>query len=370
MKKQKIYLAGLIIAGIAIILFFMGKPEPTYTLGVISNFEGKNTQSAVNALKSVKLAFAEFKQEHPSSFNLQILPVDDSWDPAKIGKAYDILKVQSDFILFLTSSTAFLAIFDEVVSHTDMLHLLAGSINSSISDRDDNVIRNGIDDRLEQKNIAAFLEARNAGEILVIQDSKKNLQYNGVAFKRFSEYYDHGVVHTTFSPSEMDFRVPLETFSQGNFRYVYLIAGGCPREEGIIIQHLRNIDSTVQIMTTPWSKGEIFMEAMGRSRENVIIPTYVRLSNRQYLKFMNSYSARYGSSPGEAIESLLCYDMARILFKAVHRCRSAKGDLLKKEILSGSYDGTTGRIKFNQYGDLVGKLHFFRIVGGHREYLE
>ncbi|MCP4119416.1 MAG: hypothetical protein GY737_29260 [Desulfobacteraceae bacterium] len=316
MKKHKLFLAGFIIAGISITLFFMGKPEPTYTLGVISNFEGKNTQSAVDALSAVKLAFEEFKLEHPSSFNLRILPVNDSWDPAKIGNAYDILKDESDFILFLTSSTAFLAVFDEVVSHPGMLHLLAGSINSTISGRDDNVIRNSIDDRQEQQNIAAFLEARNAGKILVIQDNEKNLAYNGVAFKRFSEYYEHGVAHTTFSPAVMDLRLPLETFSRGNFRYVYIIAGGCPREEGIIIQHLRNIDPAVQVITTPWSKGDAFMEAMGRSRENVIIPTYVRTSNRQYQAYVKRFAEKYGPSSGEAIGALLCYDMARILFKA------------------------------------------------------
>ncbi len=370
MKNGKTYLILSIILLLAAVILFTGKQEPTYTLGVISNFEGKNTQSADDALKSIKLAYGAFKEKHPSSFNLTILPVDDSWNPAIIPEAYGILKDRCDFILFMTTSTAFLSIFDEVNANSGKLHLLAGTINSAISDRDDNVVRNGIDDRLEQKLIAGFLRSRDAGTVLVIQDNEKNLKYNSMAFKRFSEHYPHRVVHTVFSPTRMDLSGPLGKFRKERFKYVYIIAGGSPREEGIIIQHLRKSDPGVRIITTPWTKGETFLESMGQNRENVIIPTYVRTDAPAYLDYLNRFRTAYGVSPGESVAAILCHDLSGILFKAVHKTGSSDVEILKKEILAREYDAIAGRIKFNRYGDLLGKLYFYRFTGDRREYLD
>jgi branched-chain amino acid transport system substrate-binding protein len=370
MKKLWGILIICFLIGLIAFTVFHGDTKKTVTLGVISNFEGKNNQSAIDALRSIKLAYEEFKRLYPESFNLEILPVDDSWNAKKIILAYDSLKEKSDFIIFMTSSTAFLALYNEVLKHPHILHLLAGATNSAISDKDDNVIRNAIDDRLEQQNIAAFLKKRKINEILVLQDNAKNVGYNGAAYKSFAKNFDGQISHRTFSALTMDLAVPLLTFEKGDFKAVYIIAGASPREEGIIIQHLRDIDPDVLVITTPWNKGTIFLEALGKNKENVIIPTYLNTFNTQYQSFIKGFRAKYQSVPGNDIGPMLCYDLTRILLKALHDCGTNDMRLVKQCILSKQHDATTGTIRFNRYGDLVGELYYYRIAGGKTEYLE
>ncbi|GAA3920297.1 ABC transporter substrate-binding protein [Litoribacillus peritrichatus] len=350
---------GVLVVGLGYFVF--SKSASTVrTLGVITNFEGKNSQSSIDAFKSVKLAYEEFKQKHPN-LNLEILSIDNSDDPQKSKSAYETLKNKSDFIMIITTSTAFLAIYDEVTKNADTLHMIVGPTTTVISDKDDNVIRNTVDMVAEQKSIATHFNNRNVNEVLVIQEREKNQKYTDAAFKVFSDAYKGTIKHSSFSAIDVDLTAPFQKLEEVGFENVYILAGGTPREVGILIQNIHKMNADVNTVTTPWVRGAFLIEAIGKYTDKVFIPGHVSTNNVAYQAYVKSFQNRYNYLP--AYQAPLTYDAARVLLEAIYNTKETNSDALKKYILSNTYEGTTGRIQFNKFGDVDGGLFFYHIDG-------
>ena len=77
----------------------------SYVLGVIGNFNGKNAQVGVESFNAINLAYDEYKKSHPNGFDLNILSIDDSWDPTKTLPSYLSCADKADLLILLTSSS-------------------------------------------------------------------------------------------------------------------------------------------------------------------------------------------------------------------------------------------------------------------------
>lgn len=365
MKKfnhmKKITMTGIcMILTAGIMLYSCSKKETTtFTLGVITNFEGVNSQSSIDASNSITLAYQELLQQYPGSVKIDILAIDNSDDPEKTKTAYQTIKDKCDFFMVITTSTAFLAIYDEVVKQNDKLHFVVGPTTTVISDKDDNVLRNGVDMIQEQKSIAGFIQRKNADNVLVIQENEKNVGYTGAALKVFSSAYEGNIEHTGFSAVTTDFTQVLNKIAEENFDYVYILAGGTPREVGILIQQIHDIKPEIYIVTTPWVRGPFLIEAIGKNTERVIVPGHVSTGNEAYMQYADKFKLMYNYPP--AFQAPLTYDAAKILLEAVFNVKKTNTADLKQYILARTFTGTTGEIKFNAFGDVDGDLFFYAI---------
>lgn len=338
---------------------------PMVKLGVVANFEGQNPKFSLDCFKSIKLAYKEYSRRYPDALRLELKPIDDSWDPEKIRSAYKTIIDECDVVFFDTTSTAFLSVYPEVQKHPDKLHFIIGPTTTAISELDDNVIRNGIDMNLEQKCIASFLHERGRQKLLVVRENAKNSKYTEQSLQYFRESFRGRISVVEFSALHIDLTACLEKLRSEPFDSMYLLAGSTPQAAGIVIQNVRKELPALEIITTPWVRGQELIETAGQAAERVVVSSHVVLSqgNEKYNLYEKAFRNEYGGSLPSCYAPLT-YDAALILFEAIRRTRSTSAAELKGAIFNRSFEGTSGTIRFNRTGDTDGTLFFFRIREG------
>ncbi|NOX32270.1 MAG: ABC transporter substrate-binding protein [Deltaproteobacteria bacterium] len=361
--KTMILIGCVIIALIIGIAFFINTHKKNkYTFGIITNLEGKNPISAIDSYKAVKLAWKNFSQKYPDSFSLKFLALDNSHDPEKTKLAYEKIRDKCDFIMIATYSTAFMAIYDKVVQNSGMLHLLIGATATAFSKKDDNVIRGNLDMELEQKSIADFFNKKKVKKLLVIRENEKNIKYTQPALKYFSKYFKGDIIQSCFSAINLDLSKTLRNFKENNMlEYAYILSGATVREAGIIIQNMKRLNPQIVIVNTPWNSGPFLKETLGRYTDKVIVSSNISINSKAYRDFSSEFNKKFHHEP--TYPAAPAYDMAYILFEAMLECGTDDAYALKKQILKKTYAGVSGRIKFDPYGDLAGRLYFYDLKG-------
>jgi len=365
MKIKKIIILYIILILLAIIAC-KGKVS-SFTLGVIGNFEGEDPQPAINALSSIRLAYSEFISNNPDSFRLSILAVNDSWQPEKTRLAYDSIIEKCDVVFFLTTSTAFLSVYHRTQKFLKKLHVVVGCSSTGISGIDDNVIRNSIDVDREQKLISEFFEKQNVKKVLVIVEKETNVMYTNEAYRNFKKYFKGRIIKTGFSPHSMNFNTVVKKIRKGKFDYIYILGGTKTRKAGILVQHINRINPSQYTLISPWLKGEGFTSAAGRYGKLVFMSSHHKKHSLAYNNYIAKVHKRYNTSTGEEPDAIFAYDSAMMLFQAVRACGSTDSDVLKKCIFTREYKGVNGPERFDQYGDVRGKLYFYLFRGKGNE---
>jgi ABC-type branched-subunit amino acid transport system substrate-binding protein len=336
------------------------KSKKVIVIGVLTNLEGSNSELTITAYKAIKLAYKEVLKNN-KFIKIKFIAIDESFNPEKIKKSYNILKKKKcDVIMVMTTSTAFLSVYKDVLENKDVLHFIVGPSTSKISNKNDNIIRNGIDSINYQKKIAEFLNPK-VKKLFVIQEYEKNKGYTDPAYKKFSKFYNGIIEHAKFSALKLDFEDIIKKFKNFSFKYVYIIAGSTPRSVGILIQKLQMIKPGIKIVVLSWVWGNVLKEAMGKYNKNVIVsyPFNISKENSNYHSFRKKMYMEFKASPNNY--SNLTYDAAKILFQSIAQTKTSKINILKKEILSNSYAGNSGKIVFTKFGDTIGDIYFYKI---------
>jgi ABC-type branched-subunit amino acid transport system substrate-binding protein len=335
--------------------------ERTYTLGVIGNLEGRNANT--DGLRAVQMAVEDYQKDHPRSPGIRVLSMDDSWDPVKCRQAYQQLANQCDFIFLQTTSTAFLAVYPEILKTPHVLHMTVGPATTEISDKIDNVIRNNLDTALEQTSIADYLTEHEFAKILVARESERNGAYTESAFKHFRNRFKGEVDKVDFSADHFDLTPLMADFHANHYDMVYILTGGAPAEAAVIIQNIHRDKPEMPVMTSPWVRGRFFTEAVGKYADQVVIPEYTLMSpkNKRFTDFSAKFAKRFGSEPGYT--AYYSNDLIVAFLEAFDRLEKTDAKLLIDEITRRQHEGVNGPFRFTTSGDVENTLHFYRIHG-------
>ena len=372
--KQIVVLAGLVLAacggGGLLWLRTSGGAPRSYTLGVIGNFKGKNSQVGVESFNAIMLAYDEYQQAHPGGFDLQILPVDDSWDATKTRSTYLSCADQADLLILLTGSSLVMLIADDIRERPDTVHALLGPTTTLLSGKRDNIVRNVPDLEKEQSMVAAFVRAQGWQRVLIVLDGGFNAKYTEPAAEAFQRYAGLPQVDVVrFSGHQMDTDGARERLRQNRYDALYAVVGGMPREAAILIQQARAIQPDIPVLITPWIRGMLFEQALGSETSGIFMPSHLKLvNNPRYDHFSAAYRKMFGAESQEYFVPLM-YDLAHSLFAALDRAKSPKtGDLLPV-LLGGEYAGTMGSFRYDAFGESDSSLHFYEMKDGQWRYL-
>ena len=356
-------LAGTLIAGI---LFRIHTPQKrSYVLGAIGNFKGKNAQVGVEAFNAINLAYSEYKSSHPNGFDLNILAVDDSWEPSKSLPAYLSCISNVDLLIILTGSSSFMLIYDEVLKHPDILHYALGPTTTLLSGKKDNVVRNLCDLEKEQKMISEFASSRKIERLLIVTETDFNTKYTEPAARYFQQYAHIPIVDVVgFSGNLMDMDKAKELLQANHYDAMYALIGGMPRESAILIQQARAIQKDIPVLITPWIRGLIFEQALGTENNHIFMPCHLKLFNNPSIDhFSAAYEKMFGAESKEYFSPLM-YDLANSLFETLDKTDSTQTSRLLPTLLAGEFSGTSGTIRFDAYGDADSQLHFYEMKDG------
>lgn len=369
MKTTRIALVlVLLAAGLLAAFLIFGNPiakKRSYVLGAIGNFNGKNAQVGVEAFNAINLAYAEYKDTHPNGFDLNILSVDDSWEPSKSLPAYLSCISNVDLLIILTGSSSFMLIYDEVLKHPEILHYALGPTTTLLSGKQDNVVRNLCDMEKEQKMIAEFASSRKIERLLIVIETDFNAKYTEPAARYFQQYAHIPFVDVVgISGNLMDTDKVKELLQANHYDAMYALIGGMPRESAILIQQARAIQKDIPVLITPWIRGLIFEQALGGENNHIFMPCHLKLFNNPSIDhFSAAYEKMFGAESKEYFSPLM-YDLANSLFETLDKTGSAKTSRLLPALISSEFNGTSGTVRFDSYGDAESQMHFYEMKDG------
>lgn len=351
----------LIITFIVLLLTVSGylslnKKHKTYTIGFITNLDGKNAQVGIDSVKSAKIAYSNFKEKNKPNFDIQFISIDNGFDPEKTIKAYNILKDKTKLIQFGTTTTSFMAIYDDFIKNKGMLGFATLGSNR-IKNADDNILKNILDVDDEQQSIANFMMKSNINNILIVREIEKNPEYTQMAIGTFNNFYKGKYEEICFSGVNVNLDDIKKRDNYEKYDAVYVISGINSREVAIVIQTIYNIDDKVKFITLPWGNDDIFAKTLGKSISNVIFTSPIDEDNEEYKKFIDDFRIKEGYIPHGTFNSII-YDTTMILLEAIKNTGSDDPAKIKKYILTHQFTGTTGSIQYNKFGDIEGQLFF------------
>ncbi len=374
MKLSRIaILLVLVVACLFAAFLIFGSPaskKRSYVLGVIGNFNGKNAQVGVESFNAINLAYDEYKKSHPNGFDLNILSVDDSWDPTKTLSSYLSCADKADLLILLTSSSNIMLIVDEIQKRPHILHALLGPTTTLLSGKKDNIVRNVADLEKEQELIAEFASTRKIEKLLIVIESEFNAKYTEPATQYFQQYANIPQVDVVkFSGNLMDTGAALDMLRTNRYDAMYAMVGGMPREAAILIQQARAIQNDIPVIITPWIRGLVFEQALGAENFGIFMPSHLKLvNNPSYNHFSRAYQEKFGAESKEYFVPLM-YDLARSVYESLGKVDSPSTDVLLPVLLSGQYEGTMGTVRFDSFGDAEGLMHFYEMNDGVWTYL-
>jgi len=296
--------------------------------------------------------------EEKGAENIEIVPFDDAWDPAKTVKAYEDIK-RSGINIIITSHTSSCAVaISDAVNRDRTLMLITGATTDALSDRDDYILRNVHDVRQEQKLIAEYMKSRGFSSIFVIRDMD-NASYTGPALHYFTESFGSGSVHA-IDINISRFSTEYILKSAGNFNYnaLYVLVGGHKASAGSIGQLIRTLRPELPILYTPWMKTPAIVETAGASIYGSIFPSIYpeRALNSSVDSYFIRYRERYKEPP--TFISLNVYSAIQILKSAIDAGHDDPDSIRKYILEKGSIDTDFGPVTFNRYGDTESRLYF------------
>lgn len=134
-------------------------------------------------------------------------------------------------------------------------------------------------------------------------------------------------------------------------------------DTALLAQNIRKIDTEVALAAAEWAGTERLVELGGKSVEGLSVAQYInRYSNNpDYQKFKEQYVQRFKQEPGYA--GAIAYNVTQTVFTAIEQ--QQPNESLKQTLLRiKTFKGLQEPIKYDDYGDSLGRSYMTRVING------
>lgn len=173
-----------------------------------------------------------------------------------------------------------------------------------------------------------------------------------------------------YSEKNTSYRGMLSKISMMNPDVIYI--AGYYEDTAQILKEARELGIRAQFMGATAIEDNKFIELAGKAAEGIIYPLasgFDAKSNDPITKkFVVDFEKKYGYEPGW-VESH-CYDAFMLIVNAMKKTGKVDGDSIRKYLDDmGTYNGVTGKIKFDANGDVTKPVIFKTVKDGQFEVL-
>ena len=205
------------------------------------------------------------------------------------------------------------------------------------------------------------LKLRNIAILFVNNDFGRGM--SDIFSAQFRSFGGKVVLKDSYEQGDTDFRAQLHRIKDTTAEAVYL--PGYYQEVAKILKQAKELGVNLQFLSTTPVENPELLRLAGNSAEGLI---YTRPSfnpknpDENYMAFVALFKSKYGVEPGVA--AAYSYDAANIIFACIE-----KGGITSREIRDAmenlrNYRGATGRISFDEVGDVVRDFDLFTIEKG------
>lgn len=170
-------------------------------------------------------------------------------------------------------------------------------------------------------------------------------------------------------PNGTDYRFLIQKIKIKNPDLIYLAA--YPQEGAVFIKQAREMGLNSKILAgTALTGGSVFLKIAKDKAEGVFVispePSFMLSENESSKSFVSGFKELYGVSPDvEHLFSARAYDAFMILSNANLECKGKDYECVRSYLNSlENYEGASGKITFDKYGDIETKFVLLEIQEG------
>ena len=366
--KRNIWIGIGVVVAVALSLVLIvtqTKKEPKeIKIGAILPLTGSAAPYGQNAQRGTNLAISELAYK-PSKYKFEIVFQDSKTEPKEAVNAlrhlYNTEKIR--YIIGDINSTGVLAMAP-IAEKNKILLLSPGASNPDISYAGDWIFRNWHSDALEGQVAANFafnkLGWKTAAVLYV------NAAYGAGLAKTFKSVFDSNegkiVGYEAYPQDATDMRTQIVKILDSKPDGLYL--PGWPKEMSVALKQLKEMNSTLPILSAQGFDDPSILELAGDAAEGVIfsVPQVPDTNNPVVKKFNKKYKEKYGRSPG--VCSASGYDALRIYAWAIDSVGNNPEKVRNLMANLKDFPGADGPITFDEHGDLLKPFMFKTVKDG------
>ena len=325
--------------------------ENLIKIAVVGPMTGDQSKQGNDLKNGVELAVAEWNEKGGVlGKRIRLLVEDDQHDPKQaVAVANKLVNSNVVGVIGHWNSSATIPASD-VYSRASVSMITPASTNPQVTDRGlPNVFRICGRDDQQGKVAAEFaLKALKAKKIAILHD--KTTYGQGLADEFRKGLGDQALVvfYDGITQGDKDYRAIL-TSIKGKSPDLFFFGGIYP-EGGLLARQAKEAGITAPMLSGDGVIDHVFVEIAGPAANGTYLtfaPDTTKLPAAK--EALEKYRKRYGE-PGPY--SFYAYDAANVLLLGISKAGTKEGKRISEAIHLLTYDGITGRIQFDQKGDV------------------
>ena len=151
-----------------------------------------------------------------------------------------------------------------------------------------------------------------------------------------------------------DFRTVLSKIKQINGLEA-IVSPTYPKEGGVLVRQAKELGLNLKLFGGDnWGSPE-FREIASNAAEGIMYTAPVQRTSKTYDTFAKKYEEKYGEAPD--VFGAYSYDAFVAISKAIEQSQSIDTEEIREALLSISFEGVSGHIKFKENGDLASEAY-------------
>jgi len=362
-KNRNIWLVLVLVIIVALVIIFATTStsnKNTIKIGVIADLSGDYASFLRGVPHGTELAKLDLENKD-IKFIIEDQQSCNSQETTKIiNKFLNLDKV--DAIIGSTCSSTTLAVAP-IVEKSKTIMISAVSSASSISYSGDYIFRTYMSDVLRAEKIAELAYDLKYKNIATITDitNDMTIEFNKGIKNKLSELGIDLVIEEQITNDNLDFRTILTKIKSKNADCIILNVTSST-QMGLIINQAKELDLNVKFMSSSETVEDQQIIDIAKDLANGII--YVMPGNApittEYIRLEEVYKSMYDEPiPSYTLET---YDAIMLAIEAIEISDGSKEDI-KNQLyeVSKTYQGVSGDVTFDQYGD-VDKDVMFKVI--------
>jgi branched-chain amino acid transport system substrate-binding protein len=341
------------------------KEENIIKVGVLADLSGDYANALKGAHRGAEIAVKDLRKE---GYNIKLIIEDqqscNTQETIKaVNKLINIDKV--DLIIGGTCSSTTL-VAAPIAESTKTIMISPSSSAPSISFAGEYIFRTYVSDNLRTEKMSEKLYNLGYKKMAIITDLEIDSAVEGSKSikDRFTSLGGKVVIEEGITANDNDFKTIITKIKNKDADVVVIAVMGS--RLGIIAKQMKEQGLEIQI-AHPWETIED-QEVLNLAQDSINGAIYVLpgspKENEEYLSFKNKYFENYSEDtiPSYSAES---YDALMLGIKAINASDGTKEDIKNKlYVVSQDYQGVSGDVSFNEYGDVTKDVLFKQIVDG------
>ncbi|MFX1445985.1 MAG: branched-chain amino acid ABC transporter substrate-binding protein [Promethearchaeota archaeon] len=368
MKNLRMVITNLLILSVLILGFSVNCAKKTkkIKIGIVGALTGPQATFGLDYLNAAKLAVNEANLEGGVlGKNIELVPMDDKADPKEAVSVAHKLVSDPDVVAVVGYPNSGNALPASKIFHENMVPLvITAATNPKITQQGfENLFRICPTDDIQGPAAADFaINILKKKNFSLIHDKTAYGQGLAEEFKRKLQMEGCEIVaYETITEGERDFTAILTRIIAKNQEVIYF--GGMYPEGGLLLKQAKSLGSkAIFIMPDGCFDPELIFIA-GDASEDIIVsflaPPWNEIPNAK--DFVKKFQAEYGEL---GAFGPFAYDAVNVVIEAIRRTGKSERMAIIKSLQSPDFqiDGITGRIEFDNNGQVKNKTFYFYTV--------